>query len=183
MINAIPEKLWPAVKVKGEIYALPNLQVEARWPGVLLLKKYVDKYNFDVTKLDDFTLLFTQIQRNEPGVIPFALMKNNFLTYMISNMGMEYRCIALCFTIVCSIMDDKIVSVKRPADLFEANLSQYKSADYDESNTLTNFIDKFFKMLIRKSGAQAAGTCRTERRPVAGRITLQDLGRPEREQA
>jgi putative aldouronate transport system substrate-binding protein len=60
---------------------------------MLLLRKYVDKYNFDVskvTRLDDFTPLFTQIQKNEPGVIPFAPVKGNFLTYMISNMGMEY---------------------------------------------------------------------------------------------
>jgi putative aldouronate transport system substrate-binding protein len=93
MINAIPEKLWPAVKIKGEIYALPNLQVEARWPALMLLRKYIDKYKFDVskvTRLEDFTPLFTQIQRNEPGVIPFAPVKGNFLTYMISNMGMEY---------------------------------------------------------------------------------------------
>jgi putative aldouronate transport system substrate-binding protein len=93
MINAIPEKLWPAVRIKGEIYALPNLQVEARWPAVMLAKKYVDKYNFDVskvTKLDDFTPLLTQIQKNEPGIIPFALEKTAFLGYMISNIGMEY---------------------------------------------------------------------------------------------
>jgi putative aldouronate transport system substrate-binding protein len=51
MINTIPEKLWSAVKIKDEIYALPNLQVEARWPAIMMQKKYVDKYNFDLSTI------------------------------------------------------------------------------------------------------------------------------------
>ncbi|MDR1924789.1 MAG: N-6 DNA methylase, partial [Planctomycetaceae bacterium] len=32
-------------------------------------------------------------------------------------------------------------------ELFQTNLSQYKSSEYDESNTRTDFIDKFFELL------------------------------------
>jgi putative aldouronate transport system substrate-binding protein len=120
MINAIPEKLWPAVKVKGEIYALPNLQVEARWPAVMLAKKYVDKYNFDVskvTKLDDFTPLLTQIQRNEPGIIPFALEKSNFLGYMVSNMGLEYFADTMAQALYINDASSKVINIYETPEL------------------------------------------------------------------
>jgi putative aldouronate transport system substrate-binding protein len=123
MISAIPEKLWPAVRVKGEIYALPNLQVEARWPAVLLLKKYVDKYNFDVsrvTKLDDFTPLFTQIQRNEPGIIPFALDKSEFLSYMVSNMGLEYFADTMAQALYINDASARVVNLYETPELMNA---------------------------------------------------------------
>jgi hypothetical protein len=31
--------------------------------------------------------------------------------------------------------------------LFSANISQYKNGQYDEANTRTDFIDKFFTLL------------------------------------
>jgi adenine-specific DNA-methyltransferase len=44
-------------------------------------------------------------------------------------------------------MDPRIVQVRELNDLFEANISQYKSSQYDEANTRTDFIDKFFTLL------------------------------------
>ncbi|MGL4595444.1 MAG: hypothetical protein ACRCUY_12025, partial [Thermoguttaceae bacterium] len=32
-------------------------------------------------------------------------------------------------------------------NLFRNNIAQYKSANYDEANTRTDFIDKFFELL------------------------------------
>ncbi|EMG01528.1 hypothetical protein LEP1GSC123_4558, partial [Leptospira borgpetersenii str. 200701203] len=32
-------------------------------------------------------------------------------------------------------------------NLFQANIKQYKSTSYDEANTRTDFIDKFFELL------------------------------------
>jgi len=96
IIDTIPEKLWNAAKVKGELYAIPNIQVEARWPAIMLAKKYVEKYGFDVSAaktIDDFTDFLKQIADNEPGIIPFAIEGSGgsaFLTYMISNIGLEY---------------------------------------------------------------------------------------------
>jgi hypothetical protein len=44
-------------------------------------------------------------------------------------------------------MDTRIEQLKKLASLFEANNAQYKSPSYDESNTRTDFIDKFFALL------------------------------------
>jgi type I restriction-modification system DNA methylase subunit len=42
---------------------------------------------------------------------------------------------------------DKIEQLKSLVSLFSANIAQYKSSQYDESNTRTDFIDKFFTLL------------------------------------
>ena len=44
-------------------------------------------------------------------------------------------------------MNAKTSQLKNLTDLFAANYDQYKSNDYDESNTRTDFIDKFFELL------------------------------------
>jgi adenine-specific DNA-methyltransferase len=44
-------------------------------------------------------------------------------------------------------MDTRIELVKELNSLFEANIAQYKSLQYDEANTRTDFIDKFFVLL------------------------------------
>ena len=43
--------------------------------------------------------------------------------------------------------DIKITQIRTFVDLFTSNITQYKSSHYDESNTRTDFIDKFFTLL------------------------------------
>jgi adenine-specific DNA-methyltransferase len=44
-------------------------------------------------------------------------------------------------------MNIKFYQLKELTELFEANIAQYKSPQYDEANTRTDFIDKFFALL------------------------------------
>jgi adenine-specific DNA-methyltransferase len=44
-------------------------------------------------------------------------------------------------------VDIKLPQLKELTGLFEANIAQYKSPQYDEANTRTDFIDKFFALL------------------------------------
>jgi type I restriction-modification system DNA methylase subunit len=43
--------------------------------------------------------------------------------------------------------NDRLAQLKSLVSLFSDNLAQYKSGQYDESNTRTDFIDKFFTLL------------------------------------
>jgi type I restriction-modification system DNA methylase subunit len=43
--------------------------------------------------------------------------------------------------------NDRLAQLKSLVSLFSGNLAQYKSGHYDESNTRTDFIDKFFALL------------------------------------
>lgn len=44
-------------------------------------------------------------------------------------------------------MNTRIEQLKELTGLFESNVAQYKSIQYDEANTRTDFIDKFFSLL------------------------------------
>src|SRR5215469_17470050 len=43
--------------------------------------------------------------------------------------------------------NERIGQIKSLISLFSANIAQYKSGHYDESNTRADFIDKFFALL------------------------------------
>ncbi|MGL4594897.1 MAG: hypothetical protein ACRCUY_09235, partial [Thermoguttaceae bacterium] len=42
---------------------------------------------------------------------------------------------------------EKYAQLAELVDLFRDNIAQYKSQNYDEANTRTDFIDKFFELL------------------------------------
>ena len=44
-------------------------------------------------------------------------------------------------------LEEKLKKLKEISDLFRKNIQQYKSSKYDEANTRTDFIDKFFEIL------------------------------------
>ena len=44
-------------------------------------------------------------------------------------------------------MQEQLEKLKSLCELFKANIKQYKSLNYDEANTRTDFIDKFFELL------------------------------------
>ncbi len=94
VINGVPKAAWDAAKVDGKLYAIPNTQVLARWPAIMLQTKYIEKYNFDVSTvkdIKDFTPLFEKIAKNEKGVYPIDVHKGiDILGFYISKMGYEY---------------------------------------------------------------------------------------------
>ncbi len=95
IIKGVLPAAWDAAKVGGKLYAIPNTQVQARWPGVIMQKKYVEKYGFNADEaktLEDFTPYFEAIAKGDPGVYPIDIFKgnSNILTYYITAMGLEY---------------------------------------------------------------------------------------------
>jgi putative aldouronate transport system substrate-binding protein len=73
LYNSIPEKYWELVKSKGKIYAVPNIQVLAEYHGYWFKKDLVEKYDIDLSGIDnirDITPILQKIKENEPDVIP-----------------------------------------------------------------------------------------------------------------
>lgn len=71
MMEVIPEAAWEASKVGGKLYGMQIERVMANTPGILMMKEYVDKYNFDVSTVDgieDFAPLYDQIAANDAGI-------------------------------------------------------------------------------------------------------------------
>lgn len=72
----VPEWLLDVGYVDGELYAIPNQQIEARQLGVVIQKEYADKYGFDKTSLKDVHELepfLDQIAKNEKDKFPIDL--------------------------------------------------------------------------------------------------------------
>jgi len=70
LYDVIPEYLWTAADVDGEIYAVPTYQAMTKCRAVYFQKSLVDKYNFDVSKvkkMEDIEPFLELIAKNEKG--------------------------------------------------------------------------------------------------------------------
>ncbi|THF84166.1 ABC transporter substrate-binding protein [Cohnella fermenti] len=78
---SMPDFVWTDVTLDGNIYAVPSYQVAAKRAGLVVQKRFADKYNLDVSsikKLADFEPFFEELKKNEPDIVPFAI-NNNFM--------------------------------------------------------------------------------------------------------
>lgn len=90
--TAIPQGGWDAAKVKGKIYAVPNMQIWAMTNGLAIVKEYADKYNFDVNSiksLKDIEPLLAAIKKDNPKMYPFAHSKGGALDFLTFSMGYD----------------------------------------------------------------------------------------------
>lgn len=65
----MPEAGWGAATVKGNIYAVPNMQIWTMTNCLVIAKEYVDEYNFDITavkNLKDVEPLLEAIKKDNP---------------------------------------------------------------------------------------------------------------------
>lgn len=73
--DSVPSFLYNASTVNGKIYAIPNYQVMANQLCIVMLKEYVDKYDFDVSTIEtvrDVEPFLQTIVENEPDMIPMC---------------------------------------------------------------------------------------------------------------
>ncbi|THF73341.1 ABC transporter substrate-binding protein [Cohnella fermenti] len=72
---AVPQVIWDGLKIDGQLYGIPNQQISAFRNGVLVQKRFADKYNLDVSsikKMEDLEPFLEQIKQNEPDIIPYG---------------------------------------------------------------------------------------------------------------
>jgi putative aldouronate transport system substrate-binding protein len=76
----IPEAFWDAVKVDGKIYGFINYQICSRNAAFAAIKEYVEKYNFDMSKIkkpQDVEPFLAAIKAGEDSsIIPTEGWKN-----------------------------------------------------------------------------------------------------------
>lgn len=138
--GALPDYLWDAATVNGEIYAVPNLQILASATAVFVQKDYADKYNFDINSvksINDLEPFLAQIQKNEPDM--YAYSPSNGVGPWVNGIeepmgtGMVIR------------QDDPECKV----------LKRYETKEYTEAvNTLHDWYNKGY---IRRDIASASG--------------------------
>ena len=89
---AVPQGGWDAAKVKGKVYAVPNMQIWAMTNGLVAAKEHVDKYNFDigtVKSLKDLEPLLAAIKKDNPKMYPLAISTRGDLDYCTFSIGYD----------------------------------------------------------------------------------------------
>jgi putative aldouronate transport system substrate-binding protein len=81
----IPDKFWPDMKATdGKVYGFPIYQVSAKTKSVVVQKRFIDKYNLDVSTIKTYKQLepfLKQIKEGDPDVIPFGMAANSWGLY------------------------------------------------------------------------------------------------------
>ena len=78
-IDALGQKYLDEIKIDGKVYAVPVKKEAAAQMVFTFNKKYLDKYNLDISNInsiDDLEPLLKVIKENEPSLIPLALYRN-----------------------------------------------------------------------------------------------------------
>ena len=94
LLSSMPEDYWNAVKVNGQIYAVPTYKDSSMTFYFIFVKKLLEKYNIDVDKLktlEDLTEPLTKIKNGEKTA-PFILNKegvsNSLVEKKYDSMGL-----------------------------------------------------------------------------------------------
>lgn len=93
--DSVPEKFWDATKVDGSIYAAINYQIAAREYGYYMQKDFVDKYNFDPTRIKDFKDIEPFLKAVKEGekadITPLGVIKSGYWSTVATYCyGIEY---------------------------------------------------------------------------------------------
>ena len=118
----VPEQLWDGVKIKDKIYAVPTYKDSALSQYWYFDKKYIDKYNIDVSNVKtyaDLDKVFKTVKDGEGDKF--------YPLYMTQSMGPstlrnKYDCLCSGLPFIGVKMDDKsrkVVSVFEQEDVLE----------------------------------------------------------------
>lgn len=77
----IPDKFWPDMKAAdGKVYGFPIYQIAAKQKSLIIQKRFVDKYNLDLSAIQSYKDLepfLKTLKENEKGIVPLGLAQNS----------------------------------------------------------------------------------------------------------
>lgn len=81
--ETLDDYFWEAATIDGEIYCVPNQQIEASNTGLCVRKDLAEKYSLDFDKVEtimDLEPFWQKIRDNEPGIYPFRMSAASFFS-------------------------------------------------------------------------------------------------------
>lgn len=89
----IPPYIWDATQINGQYYGFPSYQIMVNKEGLILQKRFVEKYNLDITKvksMQDLEPFMKQIKEGESkDIVPFVSDRRGKLNLMSRYFGLE----------------------------------------------------------------------------------------------
>ncbi|WP_214626150.1 ABC transporter substrate-binding protein [Paenibacillus agaridevorans] len=88
---SMPDFVWEATRIDGQIYGVPNYQTVTNREGFVLQKEFYDLYKpeAEMKQLADLAPLLEQVKRKHPDLIPFAVGRQGMFSYMNRTYGLE----------------------------------------------------------------------------------------------
>ncbi len=89
---SMPEFVWEATKINGEIYGIPNYQTVTKQEGFVLQQRYIDKIGLDTSNLKslaDIEPYLAQIKAEDSELIPFVMYRQGMFHLMHRMYGLE----------------------------------------------------------------------------------------------
>ncbi|WP_162261693.1 ABC transporter substrate-binding protein [Paenibacillus sp. Soil750] len=88
---SMSSRFWNDGKLDGKQLAVPNYQIAAMRPSLVIQKRFVDKYKLDLSairKIDDIEPFLKQVKEGEPGIVPFGTTRGFFTNHIY---GIDWR--------------------------------------------------------------------------------------------
>ncbi|MEK0314731.1 ABC transporter substrate-binding protein [Cohnella sp. 56] len=75
LLANMDEKYWNGGKLGGQLYAIPNYQISAMRPSLVIQQRFIEKYRLDISKIkriEDIEPFLKQIKEGEREIVPFG---------------------------------------------------------------------------------------------------------------
>lgn len=88
---SMPDFVWEATRIDGQIYGVPNYQTVTNREGFVLQKEFYELYKpeGEMKQLADLAPFLEQVKSNHPDLIPFAVGRQGMFSYMNRTYGLE----------------------------------------------------------------------------------------------
>lgn len=140
LLKAMPEYVWGATTINGDIYAVPNYQILPTQFSLITTKELSDKYSFDYSKITDVKSLepfLAEIKKSEPDLYPYQPL--------YSDVEMNYE----------QIYPTNFVVIAKNA---QGDVKAYNWYELDEYKNHINLMHEWYKKgYIRKDVVGSAG--------------------------
>jgi len=136
---SMPDFVWKATEIGGEIYGVPNYQTVTNKEGFLIQKRYVDKLGIDTSTLkkpSDLTPILEKIHADDKSLTPMGMDNRGKFGNMMRTYNLE--------NVITNIA---VINLDAPDKI----VNQYETPQYDEYLALVH--DWFEKGYINQDAA------------------------------
>src|SRR5699024_7616877 len=93
VLDSIPDFVWDATRIEGEIYGIPNYQTVTNREGFRIVKDIVEKYDIDLDSITDpfkdIEPILQKIKDNETDLFPMVTGSKGFFESLYRSLGIE----------------------------------------------------------------------------------------------
>ncbi|WP_236291464.1 ABC transporter substrate-binding protein [Paenibacillus allorhizoplanae] len=136
-------RFWNDGKLDGKQLAVPNYQIAAMRPSLVIQKRFVDKYKLDLSairKIDDIEPFLKQLKEGEPGIVPFGTTRGFYTNHIY---GIDWRVSVYQGDVTNRVLPDVTTEMKQNFAL--VNKWYDKGYINQDAATLKNAADVYNK--------------------------------------